>query len=172
MDIHQAIRTRRSIRRYTDRPVSREDLLRLVEAGCWAPTASNLQAWRFVILTRPDRLRALRVLAPGFIGRAPAAIVICQDVGHIEQRAGAAAVDFCAKMDSACAAQNIMLEAHGLGLGTCAVGSFEVGGLQDLLDLPEHVVPVLLIAVGYPKAQPAPPERHIEGSYYFEDYHE
>jgi nitroreductase len=125
-----------------------------------------------VILTRPDKLRALRVLAPGFIGRAPSAIVICQDAKEIARRAGQAAVDFCANMDSACAAQNIMLEAHALGLGTCAVGSFEADALRELLDLPTHVLPMLLVAVGYPRSRPEPPQRHIEGSYYFEGYHE
>jgi nitroreductase len=65
-----------------------------------------------------------------------------------------------------------MLEAHALGLGTCAVGSFEADALRELLDLPTHVLPMLLVAVGYPRSRPEPPQRHIEGSYYFEGYHE
>jgi nitroreductase len=172
MDVSETIRSRRSVRRYSDAPVDHEVLHRLVEAGCWAPTADNAQTWRFIVVTDAARMSKLRMIAPGFIGRAPTAIAVCQDMAEAERRLGAADAAALAPMDSAMAALNIMLEAHAEGLGTCVVASFNRNALQKLLRLPEHVVPLLLVAVGYAKATPSAPAREVDGVCYFEEYHE
>jgi len=171
MDVSEAIRTRRSVRRYTEAGVGHNVLRKLVEAGCWAPTAGNAQTWRFVVVTDGERMRKLRMVAPGFSGRAPAAIAVCQDMREAERHWGAETSQLAA-MDSAMAALNIMLEAQSEGLGTCVVASFNGQALQRLLRLPEHVVPLLLVAVGNAKARPTAPPRDIDAVCSFEEYRE
>lgn len=171
MDVSEAIRTRRSVRRYSDAVVGRQVLRKLVEAGCWAPTAGNAQTWRFVVVTDGVRMRKLRMIAPGFGGKAPVAIAVCQDMREAERHWGSETAQLAA-MDSAMAALNIMLEAQSDGLGTCVVASFNGAALQRLLSLPEHVVPLLLVAVGHAKAPPATPPRDVDGVCFFEEYHE
>jgi nitroreductase len=170
VDVSEAIRTRRSVRRYEQTPVDHQVLRRLVEAGCWAPTADNAQTWRFVVVTDPARMSKLRMAAPGLMGRAPAAIAVCQDMAAAEQRLGAADAAALAPLDAAMAALNIMLEAQSEGLGTCVVASFNRQALQRLLRLPEQVAPVLLVAVGHPKATPKAPPREVDGVCFFEEY--
>jgi len=172
MNVHEAIRTRRSIRDYQARPVDPEMLVRLVEAGCWAPSAGNMQNWRFILVRDPSRLRKLRMVSPGMIGVAPAAIVVCEDVEATRKIAGDVEADRCTKMDAALAAYAICLEAHELGLGTCMVGSFHTAAVQKLLKLPKGTVPMLIVAVGYPSGDRKAPQRNLENIYSFEVYSE
>ena len=74
------------------------------------------------------------------------------------------------KWDSAMAAQNMMLAAYEMGLGTCVIASFHPGALAKLLGMPEHVQPQLIVSVGYPATEPSPPERLFKGIYWFEAY--
>jgi nitroreductase len=171
MDVSDAIRARRSLRRFADEAVDRDVLRTLVEAACWAPTAGNAQAWRFVVVTDPERMRKLRMVAPGMSGRPPAAIAVCIDRRVAEAEWGAE-IDELSAMDAAMAAENILLEAQGAGLGTCVVASFNAAGLRRLLKLPEHVAPLLLVAVGHPKASPKAPPRDVDAVCSFEEYRE
>ena len=170
MELNEAIRGRRSVRSYEPRPVPRETLVELVEAGCWAPSAGNLQTWKFVILTDEQKLRKLRMIAPGVIGDPTAAIVVCEDVAESTRRAGPAAAAVVTKMDAAAAAFSITLSAHAAGLGSCLVGSFHAKAVQQLVHLPEDIVPMLIVSIGYPAKTPKAPPRKIEGSYFFEVY--
>lgn len=97
MDVLQAIKGRRSVRKFEPRSVAPEVLQQLVETGCWAPSADNMQTWRFVIMTDEKRLGKLRMVSPGVLGEPPAA------------------------MDAALAAYVITPAAHAEGLGTCIV---------------------------------------------------
>ena len=171
MEVSEAIRARRSVRRYTDEAVDRDVLRTLVEAACWAPTAGNAQAWRFVVITDPERMRKLRMVAPGMSGRPPAAIAVCIDRRAAEPDWGAE-IDELAAMDAAMAAENILLEAQGTALGTCVVASFNIAGVRRLLRLPDHVAPLLLVAVGQPKASPKAPPRDVDAVCSFEEYRE
>jgi nitroreductase len=171
MDVSEAIRTRRSVRRFADETVDRGVLRTLVEAACWAPTAGNAQAWRFVVVTDPERMRKLRMVAPGLSGRPPAVIAVCIDRRAAEPVWGAE-TDQLAAMDAAMAAENILLEAQGAALGACVVASFNAAGLRRLLKLPEHVAPLLLVAVGHPKASPKAPPRDVDAVCSFEEYGE
>jgi nitroreductase len=171
MDVSEAIRKRRSVRRYSDAAVDHLALRKLVEAGCWAPTAGNAQTWRFVVVTDASRMRKLRMVAPGFGGKAPVAIAVCQDMREAERHWGPETAQLAA-MDSAMAALNIMLEAQSGGLGTCVVASFNGTALQRLLRLPEHVVPLLLVAVGHALAPSPAPPRDVDAVCSFEEYHE
>jgi nitroreductase len=163
MDLNEAIVGRRSIRRFTKERVPLDQLVKLVEAGTWAPTAGNVQSWRFVIVDDSRVLRQLNAVSPGMLGIPTALIAICQDKDVAFKRGSVLGRDVGSVMDAAMAAQNIMLAAFASGLGTCAVLSFHKNAVRRFLDLPEHVQPELLITVGVPDISPVPPKRAEDG---------
>jgi nitroreductase len=159
MDI---IKSRRSIRAYSDRPVSSEILHVLLEAARWAPTGGNKQPWVFVVIRKQVNLQKVQLFAPGMRGNPTVVLVLCSDTS-IE---GSTHI-----MDISMAAQNIMLAATGNGLGSCPIRSFSQRAIKTLLYLPPHVEPELLISLGYPaKPVKAPAKRAIEEIVHWEHY--
>ena len=162
MEVWRAIRERRSVRSFRPERIPRDTLLRLIEeAAVWAPSGGNAQTWRFVIIDDPMLLRKVRMISPGLLGEPAAVIACCQDMKEATRR-GAELGETLALLDTGMAAQNIMLAAHDLGLGTCAVASFHHAGLQALLGLPDGVEPHLLVTVGVPDSLPSPPDRRLD----------
>ncbi|MCL2392165.1 MAG: nitroreductase family protein [Oscillospiraceae bacterium] len=155
------IKGRRSIRRFTDKEISKEALTDLVEAAVWAPSGSNAQAWEFVILGKKDKELMNRMVAflPG-VSEAPAAMIwLCLDRAKEKAKAGKLGLDVMGVMDISMAAQNIMLMAHAMGLGSCVIGSFNESVTRIALKLPEHVTPELLLILGYPAEEGFGPPR-------------
>ena len=122
----KVIKERRSVRTYDDRKVSKEMLERLMEAGQWAPSPSNVQSWRFVAVQEARQCETLKTLSPGFPKQATAAIVICSDQRDASSFSGELKTILLAE-EAAMAGQNMLLAAHALGLHTCAVASFSEG---------------------------------------------
>lgn len=150
------IKARRSVRRYTAQRIPEADLLRLVEAGRWAPSGSNRQPWTFVAVDDPEQLEALQAFAPGIIGRPAAVIAVCIDgCGNARDDGD----EDLPPMDAAMAAQNILLEAAALAIGSCPVLSYDAPSVSRLLGLPEEVRLELLIALGYPAGPARVPRR-------------
>lgn len=162
MDLLKAIVERRSVRSFQADPVPEDTLRRLVEAGIWAPSGGNAQTWCFIILTDGVSIRRLKMLSPGLLGNPPAVIVICQDIAEAERKGAKLGKEVLSLMDSAMAAQNIMLAAYAEGLGTCIVRSFHPGGVQKLLRLPDYIEPQALISVGVPASVHKPPKRNFD----------
>lgn len=156
--VFNAITSRRSIRSYEARAVPREMIVKILEAGQWAPSPSNIQSWRFVVVQEPQQTESLKAVSPGFPGDAPAAVVICSDQADMPNGAEASKA-IRAAQEAAMAAQNMLLMAHSLGLGSCAVASYSEGGIAAVLELPSHLRPFLLVALGFPAENPLPPER-------------
>lgn len=156
MDVLSAIRDRRSIRRYRADPVPLETIERLLDAGRWAPTGGNRQYWKFIAVTDPGVMRMIKRVSPMMWGESPAAIFVCLDLDRSnlseEARRG---YGECAGFPS----QNIMLAAHALGLGSCAVGGFNRRAVKEILDVPDDTDVQLLITLGYPDETPEPKPR-------------
>lgn len=171
MEVLEAIKGRRSVRSFLDRPVDREILEQLVEAAIWAPSGGNAQTWRFVVITDPERIRRIKTVSPGLLGDPPAVIAVCQDLDEARAKGGELGASFLAQVDAAMATQNLLLAAHDAGLGTCVVASFHRGAVGRLLGLPDGVEPLLLVSVGWPARFPPPPRRR-EGVVFFEVYGE
>ena len=162
MDAIEAILSRRSIRQYKEEAVPKELIDELLKAAMNAPSAKNEQPWHFVIIQ--DR----KVLAEipkcheyaGFVKDAPAAIVVCADM----KLAGNTPwwVQSCSA-----ATENILIAAQAKGLGAVWVGIYpidnRVKGIQDLLGLPQDILPFSLIPVGYP-AEKKPHENRYQSS--------
>lgn len=163
--ILNVVKERRSVRAYDGRPVEREVLERLCEAGLWAPSPSNVQSLRFVVIDGTDEtLDLLKTVGPGFPREATAAIVICSDQSSVTMFSGPVCGILCAE-EAAAAAENICLAATSAGLGSCFVASFVASGVGRLLDLPAEVKPILIVALGYPdpnRVATAPERRKLE----------
>jgi nitroreductase len=151
-DALTVLRTRSAVRDFAPVPVDDRTVDLLVEAMLAAPSASNRQAWRFVVVRTPDSVRAVRALAPGVLGVPALVMVACVDGGRIGVASGPAAqrVTNVARLCVAMAVENLLLAAHALGLGGCPVSSFHTGGLRVLLDLPPEVTPQLVVPLGRP----------------------
>jgi len=141
----EAIKGRRSVRRYKKEHFPMEILASFVEAARWAPSAGNSQPWEFLLINDERMVRALKSVSPGWLREAPALIVTCINK---ERETSWSYVDVGAAM------QNILLYAHSMGYGCCPIGSFVVDAVKELLDLPSELEPVLLMTVGYPDEQP------------------
>ena len=157
MDIIEVIKKRRSIRAYLDRPVEPEKMERLLEAARLAPSASNRQEWRFVVVTDAARRTAL-IKAAGdqeFVGQAPVVIAACAETdGHV-MRCGQP----CYPIDVAIAVDHLTLQAVAEGLGTCWIGAFYEDQAKQILDIPDEIRVVELLTVGYPAKAPSPRPR-------------
>jgi nitroreductase len=157
MDLASIIKGRRSIRDFQDKELPEEHLLAILEAGIWAPSGSNIQPWEFVLVNDSILIKKIKLLSPGLYGMPKILIILCMN----KKRSGRAGRQgpSLAIMDISMAAQNMMLMAYSLGIGSCPIASFNKSGLKELLDIPEEVDPVLMISLGYPSSWPHPPER-------------
>lgn len=152
------IMTRTSVRQYTDRQISADTLETLLKAGMAAPTAVNKQPWAFVVTTGRDALDSLATLQPR-LQTAAAAITVCGDMTRAIEGEGR---DFWVQ-DCSAATENILLAAHALGLGAVWTGVYPIAERVDnvsrALALPDSVVPMCIIAVGYPVADQEPKDK-------------
>ena len=154
MDVIEAIRQRRSTRSFSSRMVPDEMLRDLVRAGALAPSASNLQAWQFYLLTDPVLVRKIDLFSPGLSGNPPVIMAICSDMEYASIHGSPNSEVYGCIMDASMAAENIMLRAAELGLGTCAVKSYNEAAVRKLLKLPPQYRMELLISIGYPQGAP------------------
>lgn len=158
MELLEAIRTRRSIRRYQNAPVPEELVEKILAAAMSAPSACNQQPWQFVVVTDRNTLDAVPKINPyaAMAQQAPLGIMVCGDLS-LEKPGGYWVVDCAA------AVQNLLLAAHALGLGAVWTGVYpqqdRMQGFGRLLNLPEHVKPHSLILLGYPAEQPLHEDR-------------
>lgn len=152
-DALETIWTRRVTRAFTDQLVSKEDLETVVEAARWAPSAGNRRLQKFIVVENPRRIRQIRAISPGMSGYPSALVVICTDWQKAE-REGLPLGHCNAYIDVGTAAENMLLAAHALELGTCPVASFSKEALKVLLDLPDWLSPDLVVCLGYPAKTP------------------
>ncbi len=159
MDTLEALHTRRSIRKYQDRPVSEELIRKVIAAAAMAPSARNAQPWQFVVIDDRELLGEIPRTCPhaSMVRHAPLAILICGDL-DLEKSEG------YWPQDCAAAAENLLLAAHALGLGAVWCGVYprepRMEGLRQLLGLPERVIAHSLIVLGYPAEQPNSDDRY------------
>jgi nitroreductase len=152
------MKARRSIRQYQDRDVPEEAIQQILEAGRWAPSASNRQPWHFIVIRQPEIRQAVAEHAAYYFIRwahveeAPVIIALCGETGNRVYR------QFLHE-DIGIAGTQMMLEAAALGLGTCWIGGLDRKAIGDVLKLPDSVELVGLLTLGYPDESPEPPAR-------------
>jgi len=153
-DVLKAIRTRRSVRRYTSAPVSREQIETILEAGRFAPSGKNTQPWRFVIVESEAKRSELAMLFPqqGLVAAAPVtlAVLLDREAGYDElkdvQGIGAAI-------------ENILLAVHSLGLGACWMGRACDKEIERFLGAREGEELMAIVPIGHPAEAPTPAAR-------------
>ena len=153
MDVMTAIRARRSIRSYREQPVEEGKLQAILEAGRLAPSAKNMQEWRYVVVRDPGLRAKLAEAANGqtFVGEAPVVLVACAETdGH---RMSCGEVSY--PIDVAISLDHMSLKAVEEGLGTCWIGAFDQGAVKKVLGIPADIRVVELMPLGYPASEPA-----------------
>ena len=169
MTVFEAIRERRSIRLFDKRPVEEEKLSRVLEAGRLAPSARNMQEWKFVVIRDTGKRARLMEAAKQqhFVGQAPVVIVGCGTITDYTMSCG----QLSYPIDVAIALTQMSLQAVEEGLGTCWVCAFDADQVAELLNLPAGVRPVALLPLGYPKEAPeARPRKQLEEVVCYEEY--
>ncbi len=147
MDLFEGIYTRRSVRQYSSQPVERKQLLEIIKAGTWAPSGLNNQPWRFVIVQDDHTRRELakQTTSHFIIERAPACIAVFVDRSAMYN-------DVKDHQAMGACIQNMLLAAHGLGLGAVWLGEIlkNADAVRKLLELPEEMELMAVIALGHP----------------------
>ena len=148
MDVLDAVRTRKSVRKYLRKAVEKEKLTAVLEAGRLAPSASNRQEWRFVVVTDEATKRKLAEAADNqtFVGEAAVVIAACAETDEHVMMCGQP----CYPIDVAIALDHVTLAAVELGLGTCWIGAFNENKVKQILGIPAKVRVVTLMPMGYP----------------------
>lgn len=154
MDAIEAIRTRRVVRAYSDRPVGLEELKRIIDAGRHAMSARNLQPWRFLVVRERVALHEMGALCTTgrYVAEAPAAVVVLKDRGNTRW----------ADVDCAHAVQNMANVAWSMGLGTCWVGNFNAQKLAAMLGIPEEWAIFTVLPFGYPSTGNPPQAKALK----------
>lgn len=155
MELMEAIRNRRSIRKYKPDPVPEDKIRAVLEAAIWAPKA--WERWEFVIVRDAKVRGELAKAAKGseHVGEAPVDIVVCSNLKGAKARDR----ELYSIQEAAAAIQNLMLKAHEEGLGTCWVSEFREAAVAKALGLPRGVRPLSIISLGYPDEAPSAPSR-------------
>ena len=173
MEVFEAIKSRRSIRRYKSEDVSEEKVNAVLDAARWAPSWKNTQCWRFVVVRDRDTRVKLSETLGGVRGgsnpsadavkNAPVLIVVCARMGRSgyddEKKIATDKGDYWYMFDTGLAVQNMMLAAHSLGLASVAAGLFDAPKAGGILGVPGDVKVVMLVPLGYPDETPGTPRR-------------
>jgi nitroreductase len=160
MTILEAICKRYSCRSYQDKSIEQEKLDCILEAARLAPSAKNTQDWRFVVVVDRDTKRRVAETTnrPEVFEKAGAIIAACSNSDEV-MRCGQA----IGPIDVAIALEHICLQAADLGLGACWIGSFDANKVRQILDIPDNIAIIELMAVGYPAdSKPKPKREPIE----------
>lgn len=157
----ETIATRTSVRDYTDRPVEADKIEKLLRAGMAAPTAVNRQPWHYVVVTDKEQLKALAKANPyaSMLNKAPLAIVVC---GDMKKALGGSNREYWVQ-DCSAATENILLAAHGMGLGAVWTGTYpneeRCKAVSKVLDLPDYIIPLNTLVIGYPSKDEKPKDK-------------
>lgn len=158
MEAVEAILTRRSIRSYKDTAIPEEEIELLLKAAMAAPSANNHQPWEFVVINKRETLDDIPKFHPysKMLLQAPLAILVCGDKTKVDHSG-------YLSLDCSAATQNLLLAAHARGIGAVWLGVYpredRMDGMAKLVNLPEHIVPLALISLGYPEKGKEPSNR-------------
>ncbi len=169
MDILEAIYTRRSIRKFTGQVINNDDLNKVLKAGFSAPSAHNIRPWHFIVVKDQEKLKEIAEIHPyaKMLPRAACGIIVCGDQ-KMQNKLGFLVEDCSA------AIENMLLAAHGIGLGAVWCGLHPIpdreGPMVNLLNLPANIIPVGMVVVGYPAEDKRTIDRYEKNKIHIEEW--
>ena len=168
MQMLSLIKTRRSVRKYKDQPISDSDLKKILEAGRWAPSGANLQPWRFIVIQDKALIKQIgefcyfSLIKSRHVSEAATVIIICGDsrtMGNTWEK------------DCMIAGTNMTLMAAALEIGSCWIGAFNESEIKHLISVPDYLKVIALISLGYASHPVSPPPRlPLEDIVYYNIY--
>ena len=171
---------RRSVHSFTNESVSDGQIESLLKVARWAPSAGNVQPWKFIVIRKPDKIeeiwkatawKAPEITPQNFIKKAPVIIIVCTDTTAYMKRQSSIKSDLFSIQDAAAATQNLLLAATSIGLGGCWVGMFDEEMLRESLNIPKGVRPVSIIPIGHTNSKARPPKRKpLDEIVFYESY--
>lgn len=155
MDCIEALKTRRSIRKFKPDMIPEADLFEILDTGHLAPTAGNYQPWEFIVVKRREKIDELQKAAFGqeLLATAPVVVVVCADPVKSEAY-GKMGMEYFCLLDCANATNNILLAAHAMGYGGCWMGGFSEKEVRKVLNIPDNIRVVSLIPLGKRDGEP------------------
>jgi nitroreductase len=189
MELFEAIKNRRSIRKYKADPVDDNKINAIMEAGRWAPSWANTQCWKFVVVRdaeikakltdtlNPIKLpdREIPNPATNALKTVPVIICVCAEMGKSGSKSGPDGMEYVTDkgdwfmFDTALAVQNMVLAAHAQGLGTVIIGAFDAKKAEQVINVPEGYRIVTLFPVGVPEQAGKAPLRKELADIAFKD---
>jgi nitroreductase len=167
MDILDLLKSRRSVRLYEDKPIPKDLLLQILEAGRWAPSGANLQPWHFIVVTDAETRKRIGEVArflfikSSHVENAPAVLILGFDTRKGKY----------GRYDVTLAGGNMMTMATSLGLGTCWIGAFDQPKVKRILEIPDHIEVIGLITLGYSNEKAEiPPRVELEKIVHWESW--
>jgi nitroreductase len=165
MSVLELIKSRRSVRNFSSKQVNDKDVIKILDAARLAPSGGNRQNWRFIYIKDPQVLRMIKNSSPGFYGDSPAAIV-----AGLENESSTLGYNL-GSLDIGFAVENVLLAAHSLGLGGCAIASFIPQAIKKIVGAPERFKPVLIVSLGYSDKIPeSPKKKSLSDIVYLNEY--
>ncbi len=161
---------RRSIRKYEERRLPKEQLTMLLQAAMNAPSACNQQCWHFIVIEDKKKMQVLSEIHGGYhtLKNAPLAILVCSEPGT-------AKLECFVDQDCAAATQNILIAAEALGLGALWMGVNQTSPddsviIRNVLNLPEEIKPFSFVALGYPLESAHPQNKYDESKIHYDSF--
>jgi nitroreductase len=169
MSAIEVIKTRRSIRSFNNKAIEDDVIEEILDMARVSPSGGNRQRWKFIYIKDSNILRMVKGCCPGFYGDAGGAIIagLENEADTLKTRSNST----IGLLDIGFATENILLAAHALGLGGCAIASFNSSCISKIIDSPENFIPVLVISIGYPDIQPTmPPKKKLSDIVYINSW--
>lgn len=173
MNVFEAVATRRSIRKFTSQDIPMEILGVVLDAGRYAPSAGNIQNWRFILVKDPANKQRIAeaCMQQLWIAEAPMVLVVYAETEKIKQFYGIRGERLYSVQNCSAAIQNMLLTAHALGLGSCWISAFDEDMLKRALGIPGDLRPQAVLPIGYPdEIVPAPTRIDMEDLCFHEGY--
>ncbi len=161
-DFFETVRHRHSVRSYQkDLPVEKEKLHAILETACSAPSAGDLQAYKIIVVNNPEKRQSLAAAAQdqSFIAEAPVCLVFCSEPTRSEEKYGARGRELYAIQDTTIAAAYAQLAIVAAGMASTWVGFFDEIKVRDVIELEATLIPIAILALGYPAELPDPTTR-------------
>ena len=170
MEAIETIFKRRSVRNYLDKEVDKDIIITLLKAATAAPTAINCQPWEFIVVDDSEKLSQLKKEMMFARYNAPVAIIVC---GNMDLARKGIEQEFWI-LECSASIENILIAATSLNLGSVWIGIYPIENriklLKKVFNIPEYVIPLSIVYIGYPAEEKEPRARYDEKRVYWQEY--